>query len=196
MKILYFLIIQRIVALSLNVINYAGSKRKTVQWRQSIRNSLLFLPVSLMAAVGSYDRQSVGALNKVGMKNCGRKERQMVDLLHTDSQVCNSKNKDPHMHACHAALAGKPYTETAVGSCYLALRYNVSGGQVPALRSHFPLLKCYHKQTHGQSLLTARWARLVEHKDVQSCHANAHVAPECDSYIHSCVRSACIFSSK
>lgn len=101
-------------------------------------------------------RQSVGALNKVGMKNCGRKERQMVDLLHTDSQVCNSKNKDPHMHACLAALAGKPYTETAVGSCYLALRYNVSGGQVPALRSHFPLLKCYHKQTHGQSLLTAR----------------------------------------
>lgn len=37
------------------------------------------LPLSLMAAVGAYGGQRVGALKKVGMNNCGRKERRMVD---------------------------------------------------------------------------------------------------------------------
>lgn len=43
------------------------------------QNRLSLLPVSLMAAVGAFEGQRAGVLDKAGMKNCGRKARRMVD---------------------------------------------------------------------------------------------------------------------
>lgn len=43
------------------------------------QNRLSLLPVSLMAAVGAFEGQRAGALDKAGMKNRGRKARRMVD---------------------------------------------------------------------------------------------------------------------
>lgn len=43
------------------------------------QNRLSLLPVSLMAAVGSFEGQRTGVLDKAGMKNYGRKARWMLD---------------------------------------------------------------------------------------------------------------------
>lgn len=65
------------------------------------QSSMWFLSVSLMAAVSWYERQSVCALNKVGTKNCGRKERQMADATRGFTGAQETKTKLLKcMHAC------------------------------------------------------------------------------------------------
>lgn len=64
---LHFLIIQRMVAWSLNVMN---TKEENCPMKAEYQKQFV---VSSGFSVGSRERQSVGSLNKVGMKTCGRK---------------------------------------------------------------------------------------------------------------------------